>query len=180
MAEKMKDFSNSSMEELIRHYIDKLPLAEYMTDVPGFIATAEMFVNNKVRQKTMDLEKQLVGFQILCKELANLKKDVDTEIDTDTRLMTFIKIIDNFQTKTFETLDNIKEPQSLISFAAGDVAGFDLCGWKNPDGSINLNKEKIGEFPKEIYFNGEVYTLEEVKEFTTNDKGQVYCNALYV
>ncbi len=49
-----------------------------------------------------------------------------------------------------------------------EVAGFELCGWKQPDGSIVLGPNpvtgsKVKEWPKEVHVCGVTYTLEEEK-----------------
>jgi hypothetical protein len=60
------------------------------------------------------------------------------------------------------------------------VAGFDLAGYKLPDGTFQLGTNHGGkiivkEIPKLIKLGGTIYTLEEVKEF----KGG-FINAVYV
>jgi hypothetical protein len=49
-----------------------------------------------------------------------------------------------------------------------DLAGFDLVGYRQPDGSIRLgSKVIVSEFPPEVELIGVVYTLEEI---VVNDK----------
>jgi hypothetical protein len=53
---------------------------------------------------------------------------------------------------------------------AGEVAGFDLCGWKQPDGTILLGSgnnavrsTRVKAFPEEVELCGSVWSLESVK-----------------
>lgn len=71
-------------------------------------------------------------------------------------------------------MDNIVNSKTL--------AGFDLCGWKQKDGTIKLDDgQTIKEFPKEVEMCGNIYTLEYVDEVGDgiNPKG-MFVNAIYV
>lgn len=141
-----------------------------------------MDTNLRLNTKNKDLEKQLVGFQHLCIELEKIGKI--PESPEGIRVVAVLKAIEEFQKKTFDTLDsiaaNVQEPQSITSFP-NDLAGFDLAGWKHPDGTVSLHDQQISEFPKEISCLGNVYCLEEVKECgkRREEDGAVFCNALY-
>lgn len=68
---------------------------------------------------------------------------------------------------------------SLDSFDDA-IAGFYLCAWKLDDGSYQLGSFKgrgqiIKEFPGEIEFGNNVYTLEDVEVYGDN-----FVNAIYV
>jgi hypothetical protein len=56
----------------------------------------------------------------------------------------------------------------------GEVAGFDLVGHRQADGSIILGtpptSESIPEFPEEVKAFGAVYTLEYIKKNDPDDK----------
>ena len=69
---------------------------------------------------------------------------------------------------------------NINDFKTGDISGFDLAGWRLPDGKIELNasKEVINFFPKEIECNGAMYTLEAVIEGITI-AGKTFVNAQY-
>jgi len=50
-----------------------------------------------------------------------------------------------------------------------DLAGFDLVGFRQPDGRVYLGEEggagtNLPDFPAEVEMLGKVYTLEEVKK----------------
>ena len=62
-----------------------------------------------------------------------------------------------------------------------DLAGFDLCGWKLADGSIELaSGSTIAKWPKEVEMLGNTYTLEEVSGDVLMDDGRIFQNAMYV
>jgi hypothetical protein len=61
------------------------------------------------------------------------------------------------------------------------VAGFDLCGWRQPDGSIksHCGKSMLMALPDNVKYAGNTYTLEQVDEGQVDpEKGQ-WINALY-
>ncbi len=63
-----------------------------------------------------------------------------------------------------------------------ELAGFALAGWKHPSGVIQLvdSDRYINEWPKEIAFMGNTYTLEEVIDGSTNpETGVQWQNAEY-
>lgn len=67
----------------------------------------------------------------------------------------------------------------------GEVAGFDLGGWRQPSGVIKIDgingHRFIDDWPKEIPFLGATYTLEEVTPGAVKeDTGERWENAIYV
>ena len=62
------------------------------------------------------------------------------------------------------------------------VGGFDLAGWKRPDGkiiSVLRSDQLLDEWPETVEFQDATYTLEKVVSGTIRDDGCVYQNALY-
>jgi hypothetical protein len=58
-----------------------------------------------------------------------------------------------------------------------EIAGFDLCGWKQADGTILLGSSndpnkatRVDKFPEVVYVCGVMYTLEDT-EFQENGFG---------
>ena len=65
----------------------------------------------------------------------------------------------------------------------GELAGFDLAGWRYPSGVVQINSSKrfIDDWPQEITFHGATYTLEEVQPGAVDEKtGARWENAIYV
>lgn len=63
----------------------------------------------------------------------------------------------------------------------GELAGFDICGVKLDDGTYRLmgpSRRIINEFPAEIAFMGNTYTLEAVEVGAPYEDG-TWVNALY-
>jgi len=74
---------------------------------------------------------------------------------------------------------HICEPEYAIH--GQDVAGFDLCGWKLKDGSIQLESGSIiAKWPSEVELLGNTYTLEEVSGNEPDEQGRIFQNAMYV
>lgn len=70
---------------------------------------------------------------------------------------------------------------NLLDFLeGGHVAGFDISG-RRKNNQIELfgSKKIIDKFPNEIEFQGIVYTLENIKEGNTTEKG-TFVSAIYV
>ena len=64
-----------------------------------------------------------------------------------------------------------------------ELSGFGLCGWVHPSGviQIELTKRFIKEWPKEIFFHGNTYTLENVINGNVdNNTGLKFQNAEYM
>lgn len=68
----------------------------------------------------------------------------------------------------------------------GDLAGFDLGGYRQINGTIKLSnffhrKRYIKAWPEEISLHGVTYTLENVVDGAVNEKtGELWQNAIYV
>ena len=63
----------------------------------------------------------------------------------------------------------------------GDVAGFDLGGWRLKNGTIKFGHPGriIDDWPKEITLLGSTYTLEDVKKGAFDENDAQWENALY-
>jgi len=73
---------------------------------------------------------------------------------------------------------HICEPEYAIH--GQDLAGFELCGWQLADGSIQLESGSfIAKWPKEVELLGNTYTLEDVMDSDSDDKGRIFQNAIY-
>jgi len=68
----------------------------------------------------------------------------------------------------------------------GEMAGFDLGGYRQPNGTVRIlgteiNDRIIPDWPEEIYLMGCTYTLEDIKEAQYADpengrwENAVYC-----
>ena len=66
----------------------------------------------------------------------------------------------------------------ITDFDSYEVAGFDIAGWRQKDGSVKFENRTIPRFPKEITCNGVAYALEEVREYERKH-GEMFCNAMY-
>jgi hypothetical protein len=69
----------------------------------------------------------------------------------------------------------------ITDFAPGDIAGFDIAGWLQEDGTIILtsSKEVLTEIPQEIELNKMTYTYEQMFKFAITEQGQ-FINLQYV
>ena len=65
----------------------------------------------------------------------------------------------------------------------GEQAGFDMGGWRMPNGVIRLSSSSgtrhIAEWPEEIRFHGATYTLEDVVHGSIDEVGARWENAIY-
>lgn len=61
------------------------------------------------------------------------------------------------------------------------IAGFELCGWRQVNGTIKLNTKKyIADWPEEIELYGTVYTKEDVIKGNLDERtGAQHENAIY-
>lgn len=71
--------------------------------------------------------------------------------------------------------------QKKLSQLSEFVGGFDLAGWRRNGRIYCLGEgQSLDQWPEEIAFGGNVYTLESVEECNSDDALGVWENAIYV
>lgn len=69
---------------------------------------------------------------------------------------------------------------SEFKVGSGEIAGFELCGYVQPNGVIRLDTRYIKEWPKMIDFNSNKFTLENVIDGHLDDAtGEFFQTAQY-